>query len=145
MTNTITAGGYAHDTCPEFKDRDQESIDRVLAQFPDMADTFTERLHCRNCLNNNIFDCPGYDTPGLLKRGNRYYDDSGDGGLYFWVFDKTASDEYIRAYLEEIGVNICGVHIYSAYDCTGKYFSDSISTRRKGSRVLVTQRWGIDC
>lgn len=37
-----------------------------------------------------------------------------------------------------------GYHIYSAYDCTGKWFADGAHVKRTKTRCLVTQWWGMD-
>ena len=65
-------------------------------------------------------------------------------GQYVWVFDPKANDAQINEFLEKKGVEVEGISIHSAYDCTGKMFSHPVRINRGKSRTFVTQFWGID-
>lgn len=88
-----------------------------------------------------------------LVRNMRYDDDAGG---YLWaVFPRRYSDDRIRQFFRMHGVwcdghyQRTGKHVESMDDCeryggAGQHYTDGMSFYRKGSRVLVTQRWGYD-
>jgi hypothetical protein len=85
---------------------------------------------------------------------NMRYDD--DAGGYLWaVFPRRYSDDRIRQFFRMHGIwsvghyQRTGNHVESMDDCeryggVGQHFTLGMSFYRKGSRVLVTQRWGYD-
>jgi len=111
----------------------------------DLADEMERNeCHCSRCVNNGVFDCPEQRIPELKSCGSHHFGDDETSGINYWIFKKGTEGEIIREYLQKQGVSFEGVGIDSKYDCTGKFFSCQVDILRKGSRVLVTQRWGID-
>ena len=105
-----------------------------------------EERHCTRCATNGRFTCPADTIPGLRKRGCYYFGDDGDSGIYYWIFEKGTTDAVIKEYLNSVDIDLDGTQDRGTpmYDCTGDFFAGKVQISRRGSRVLVTQHWGID-
>jgi len=74
----------------------------------------------------------------------RLFDECGESGTHWWVFNEKMNDEEIRTYIDMYWVDSEGTDWTSSYDCTGRYFASKVCIYRRGSRTLVTQSWGYD-
>ena len=136
------------DKCPDFKDTQETMLKNLIAAgFPDMVELIVQGRvgrRCAYCTLNDRFTCPALTIPELRQRGVRYFEDDGGSGVYYWIFKRNTRDETIKEYLASVNIEFDGVHIDSAYDCSGRFCSRQVNILRQGSRVLVTQHWGID-
>lgn len=91
---------------------------------------------------------------GNLVRNQQHDDDA--GGRLWAVFPRRYSDDRIRQFFRMHGVWSVGHYVRTGKGIfsmggdgersggPGQYYEDGLVFRRKGSRVLVTQRWGYD-
>ena len=80
-----------------------------------------------------------------IIRGGRARLNEGKSVIDFFTLEARHTDDEILQALDRHGVPIDGESINSAYDCTGKWFADSVRIHRRGKfRVGATQWWGLD-
>ena len=80
----------------------------------------------------------------ILKEGSTRRN-NGEAAVQFFTFESRHTDDEILDALDRHGVYVEGKGINSAYDCTGKWFANSVHIHRRGKfRVVATQWWGLD-
>lgn len=75
-----------------------------------------------------------------VKRRN-----NGETAVQFFTFEARHTDDEILEALDRAGIPIDGQGTNSAYDCSGRWFANSVHIHRRGKfRVVATQWWGLD-
>jgi hypothetical protein len=75
----------------------------------------------------------------VTRQGTQFWNNDADGGLSWWVYPASLDDEAILEDLASDGAEPLGYH-----GGPGRPFAHGVGLWRAGSRVLVTQSFGLD-
>jgi hypothetical protein len=98
-----------------------------------------KRLYKKHLVKDN------YDKLNAKNLINYFSKDRYDSGTNFYIFEGTNEKEILKEldrYIDVEGVKLP----YSAYDCTGRYFSNPCNVKvvKEANRTYITQNWFLD-